>query len=82
MTLRPNWDNLRLFVMEMVVRGKFRDPALAELLIATGDAHLVEGNTWGDRFWGVDLSDGRGLNMLGLTLMKERARLIALHGAG
>ncbi|WP_284982352.1 NADAR family protein [Arthrobacter sp. efr-133-TYG-118] len=48
-TLRPGWDDLRLSAMEMVVRGKFRDLELA--LIATADALLVEGNTWGDRFW-------------------------------
>ncbi|MGW3202292.1 NADAR family protein [Streptomyces sp. NPDC001118] len=80
-TMRADWDDLRLFVMEMVVRGKFLDPALADLLVATGDAQLVEGNTWGDRFWGVDLADGRGLNVLGLTLMKERARLVALRSS-
>lgn len=55
---------------------KFADPALAALLLATGDADLVEGNDWGDRFWGV--CDGAGANMLGRLLMELRTRLA--HG--
>lgn len=72
--LRPNWDTYKLDVMEMLVGEKFRIAEdLADLLLATGDAELVEGNTWGDTFWGV--CGGMGENHLGRILMRVRAEL-------
>ena len=67
--LRPNWDLGRLKVMEEVLRAKFSDKDLKQKLIATGDQELVEGNWWGDRYWGVDKT---GENNLGKLLMKIR----------
>ena len=32
-----------------------RDNSARALLRGTGDAPLIEGNTWGDTFWGVYL---------------------------
>ena len=73
-TLRPGWDALRLEVMLGLLRQKFGPgTSLAERLIATGDAHLEEGNRWGDRFWGT--VDGAGENHLGRLLMQVRAEL-------
>lgn len=70
--LRPDWDAVKLTVMETVVLSKFmRHPELQEKLVATGDAELIEGNTWGDRFWGVT-ADGQGANHLGKILMRVR----------
>jgi predicted NAD-dependent protein-ADP-ribosyltransferase YbiA (DUF1768 family) len=46
---------------------------MREMLLLTGDCELVEGNTWGDKFWGV--CDGEGENHLGKLLMKIRAEL-------
>lgn len=40
------------------------------MLLKTGDEELVEGNTWGDTFWGV--CKGKGRNELGKILMKVR----------
>jgi hypothetical protein len=48
---------------------------MAQRLIQTGDAYLIEGNTWGDQYWGV--CDGQGLNSLGLLLMETRLVLQA-----
>ena len=56
-----------------LLRSKFSDPELAEALLATGDAELVEGNTWGDPFWGV--YKGKGENMLGRLLMEVRGEI-------
>jgi predicted NAD-dependent protein-ADP-ribosyltransferase YbiA (DUF1768 family) len=60
--------------MEDCVRYKFthHDDLRAKLL-ATGDSVLEEGNTWGDRIWGV--YQGQGDNRLGKILMKIRAEL-------
>lgn len=74
--LRSDWDAIKIPVMraglaEKFVAGKF----LAEELLLTGDAHLIEGNTWGDRFWGVD---GHGENWLGWLLMAQRGFLRSL----
>ena len=62
--------------MEEIVRDKFfRHKDLAEKLLETGDAELVEGNTWKDIYWGVDLKSNYGQNKLGKILMKIRSEL-------
>lgn len=73
--LRAGWNDLRLKIMEDLVRQKFTGNArLAENLMATFPAELIEGNTWGDRFWGV--CRGEGDNHLGKILMRIRAELL------
>lgn len=72
--LRQDWDEpTRLATMEMILREKFKDPMLAKLLAGTNNAELVEGNTWGDQFWGI--SRGSGSNHLGKILMKIRKEI-------
>ena len=71
--LRPDWEEIKLQVMETALRLKFADPELAAMLKATGDEELVEGNWWNDTFWGV--CNGVGENNLGKLLMKIRAEL-------
>lgn len=76
--LRPNWgESMKLAIMEEVVRRKFiANPDLRDMLLATDDQYLVEGNDWGDRFWGVDpIGSDNGQNHLGLILMHVRDRL-------
>lgn len=70
MNLRSDWNAVRVDVMRDLLEQKFSNPTLAEKLLATGDALLQEGNTWGDTFWGV--CNGRGENMLGKLLMEVR----------
>lgn len=73
--LREDWDTVRISVMEGLLRQKFASGStLGNLLIGTRTANLVEGNWWGDRFWGV--CEGSGENNLGKLLMKIRADLI------
>ncbi len=70
--LRDDWDSVKVQVMADLVFWKFQNhPELLEKLIATGDEELVEGNNWGDMFWGA--CGGRGLNHLGRILMQVRA---------
>ncbi len=71
LTLIPGWDLYKLGIMERLVRDKFfNHKELATLLIATGEEELVEGNWWGDKYWGV--CNGEGENHLGKILMKVR----------
>ena len=69
-TLRPDFNPIKIGVMLDLTRQKFSDPELRQLLLATGDSELVEGNTWGDTFWGV--CNGVGQNWLGRCLMQVR----------
>lgn len=71
--LRPDWESIKVGVMCGLLRKKFADPALKQELLATGQAELIEGNWWGDRFWGI--CDGKGRNMLGKLLMQIREEL-------
>ena len=71
--LRPDWGSIKVTVMRALVQQKFKEPRLRELLLKTGGAKLVEGNSWGDQFWGVCKDEGE--NWLGRILMDERARI-------
>ena len=71
--LRMDWNNVRLEIMEDILRAKFtQNPELREKLLATGDLELQEGNTWHDTFWGVNVKTGKGENHMGRLLMQLR----------
>lgn len=73
--LREGWDNLKDQVMYEIVKAKFeQNTRLAYALLKTGDTILIEGNTWGDRYWGQ--VDGVGENKLGKILMRVRDELV------
>ncbi len=72
-TLREGWNEMRVDVMRELLRIKFSSKVLRAELLATGDAKLVEGNHWNDRFWGV--CKGKGENWLGKLLMELREEL-------
>lgn len=71
--VRADWETYRITAMIVTLGAKFRDPEMMAKLLATGDAELIEGNTWGDTFWGV--CGGTGENMLGRLLMDLRTEL-------
>lgn len=74
--LRPDWEQVKDGIMEEIVHEKFFQwEHLARKLMATGDAELIEGNTWNDRYWGIDLHTMQGQNKLGKILMKVRDEL-------
>lgn len=72
--LRSDWEQVKVTIMKQVLQAKFSDPILGRLLVDTYPQKLVEGNTWGDTYWGV--CDGVGHNMLGRLLMKTREKLM------
>lgn len=73
-SMRPNWDNIKVRVMEEIVYAKFtQNENLNHMLVLTDDIELIEGNSWGDTFWGV--CKGVGENHLGKILMRVRNRL-------
>lgn len=72
--LRPDWESVKVAVMTEAVRAKFtQHDDLRDILLATGDAKLVE-HTVNDSYWG-DGGDGSGKNMLGQVLMRVREEL-------
>lgn len=74
-SLRPDWEMVKVDVMRECLIKKFKIPELQEKLLSTGNQFLVEGNTWNDKFWGV--CNGEGRNWLGHILMcvREQAQL-------
>ena len=71
-SLRPDWNDVRFQIMERLIREKFKNPFLRNMLIETGEAELIEGNYWNDRVWGVCLRKNEGQNLLGKLLMQVR----------
>lgn len=72
--LRPDWESIKIEVMRDLLFEKFVQEPERTILLATGDAELIEGNWWGDRFWG-QCPVGQGENWLGRLLMELRAQL-------
>lgn len=73
--MRKDWEQIKDRIMYDVCYAKFtQDPVLKAKLLATGNRELVEGNTHGDRCWGMTYSNGVwiGENRLGKVLMKLR----------
>lgn len=72
-SMRPDWEEVKVELMRDFIRKKFDNPFLSPLLLNTGDAELVYGNSWNDKFWGV--CRGAGLNWLGKILMEVREEI-------
>jgi len=81
--IRPDWKNVRIWVMATGLMYKFSQNAdiLAKLLF-TGTQMLEEGNYWHDNFWGNCKCQNKsgthpeclkpGLDKLGFLLMNTR----------
>ena len=70
------WEREKRRIMLEIVLWKFaQNESLRAKLAATAPQHLIEGNTWGDRYWGmVPSASGllSGENWLGRILMMAR----------
>lgn len=72
--MRPDWDTVKISVMERVLKLKLKtNPDLIAKLSATHDSELIELSNK-DSFWGV-LPNGDGHNQLGKLWMKIRNEL-------
>lgn len=70
-TMRDDWDHIKVNIMREIVTEKFNQNShLMYLLEETKPHNLIEGNTWGDIFWGQ--CNGQGENHLGRILMEIR----------
>lgn len=76
---RPDWDDVKINVMRDIVTAKFeQNPDLMKMLMATKAHDLIEGNTWGDTFWG-ECPLGKGRNELGKILMSIRDDIMRIE---
>jgi ribA/ribD-fused uncharacterized protein len=80
-TVRKDWEDIKYKVMLDLVTIKFNSNGdLKFHLINTGNAKLIEGNTWHDNTWGNCICDKckdiEGKNWLGKILMTVRENLI------
>jgi ribA/ribD-fused uncharacterized protein len=74
LVLRPDFEELKRQIMFELLLSKFENKDLQAKLIETGDMWIVEGNTWGDTYWGQ--CNGQGRNELGKLLMAIRNGLV------
>ena len=52
----------KVHLMQIAQRKKYVQEPFRSKLLATGDAHLEEGNWWKDVFWGTDIKTRKGEN--------------------
>jgi ribA/ribD-fused uncharacterized protein len=57
LTMRKDWEIVKVQVMREALRDKFNHPDLWRRLQGTWPQELVEGNTWGDVYWGMVLTE-------------------------
>lgn len=79
LVLRPDWEQVKVGVMRDCLQSKFTTtPELGKRLRETGDAEIIEGNTWHDNIWGAcscarcKASGWTPLNLLGKLLEETR----------
>lgn len=75
---RRDFDDLRIVLMYLLQKQKYKDPMLRTLLLRTGERYLCEGNNWHDMFWGrctCAKHKGEGWNWLGILLMHVRSEV-------
>ena len=74
--LRPDWEDIKLDVMEAALRYKFQPGTKWHDQLMSTTEDIVERNNWHDNFWGDcecdRCNDAPGLNHLGELLMKIR----------
>ncbi len=86
--LRPDWntpDKDGVTVKEAAMMAGLelkygQNPDLKQSLINTYPKVLQEGNYWNDKYWGVCLRTGEGLNKLGKIHMDLRTKYILERG--
>lgn len=69
--IRPDWEEIKDDIMYTCVYEKFKqNEYLGDLLVNTRDC-LIQENSPRDSYWGIG-KDRKGLNRLGIILMKVR----------
>lgn len=76
-SLRPDWNDVKLNVMYEVLVIKFTQEPFKTLLLETENQNIVEGNYHNDKFWGVDIkiTPNEGENWLGRLIMDIRTKI-------
>lgn len=73
--LRANWSKIRVKIMFNLLKEKFKNPKMRQLLNDTKNDLIIEENSWHDTFWGKCICEDHnnsGENILGKMLMYIR----------
>lgn len=70
--IRNDWGKLKIYYMREFLIQKFSQKPYRDLLMDTCGLDIIEGNRWGDKYWGVCLKTNNGQNNLGKLIMGIR----------
>lgn len=79
-TLRSDWEQVKVGILTEILRRKFQNPEMKKQLIATGKDKIIEENRWHDKYWGICMCKrcgGCGDNNLGKILQQIRSELLS-----
>lgn len=68
-----DWDETKDDILKRILEIKFKDESLRMRLLSTGDALILNNNTYRDEYYGI--YNGKGKNVLGKMLMELRSSL-------
>jgi len=68
-----DWDETKDDILKRILEIKFKDESLRKKLLSTGDAMILNNNTYRDEYYGI--YNGKGKNILGKMLMELRSSL-------
>lgn len=76
--IRHDWEEVKYTIMKDLVTQKFNtEPFRTNLMETHKHIIIIEGNHWGDIYWGM--SGGIGENHLGKIIMEIRDKLMGVH---
>lgn len=74
-TLRKDWDVIKLDVMDRILHFKFSPETSWGQKLKEYDGEIIEWNNWNDKFYGKSIFDGLGENYIGKILTRIKNKL-------
>lgn len=66
-----NWEKIKKTIMYRLLLEKFSQKEMKEKLLNTGNSILIEGNWWGDNYWGASIFNKEEYGMKDISICDD-----------